>query len=246
MMVQFLRQKILDRSPRWLQIVVMILYRHFPSGLRYVLNFPFRRHFINRDKYAKVFLKKYEKYTLKPFVEVKEGDIVVDVGAHTGRFVFSVAGKAKKILAIEPDPVNCETLRRNVGCLQNTLVVEKLAWNRKCMKELNFGVDLTDSSVLDIDKTSLGLSKKVQGVPLDCLVSKLGIEKVNFLKIDAEGAEPEVLQGAKRILKEIEKVAIDTGPERFGRPTSSQVKNILKHYGFKIYVNENNIVYGWR
>lgn len=63
---------------------------------------------------------------------------------------------------------------------------------------------------------------------------ELGVEKIDFLKIDAEGAEPEVLEGTP--LCRVKKVAVDCSPERFGKTTVFEVLKILLSAGFKCQV----------
>lgn len=86
---------------------------------------------------------------------------------------------------------------------------------------------------------------KVKAVRLDNLIHNLGLNRIDFLKIDAEGAEPEVLEGAKDFLNNIRKIAVDCTPERFGKTTSSKVNDILSSQGFQTRVR-NDKVYGWR
>jgi len=43
------------------------------------------------------FDKLREKYSFKPFVQVRRGDVVCDVGAYIGEFSLAIADKAKKI-----------------------------------------------------------------------------------------------------------------------------------------------------
>ena len=57
-------------------------------------------------------------------------------------------------------------------------------------------------------------SDLVQQRSLNQIINELRITKVKLLKIEAEGAEPEVLKGSERVLHNIEFIAIDGGPER--------------------------------
>ena len=73
-----------------------------------------------------------------------------------------------------------------------------------------------------------GRSIEVQSDTLDNMVLELGIEKVDFLKMDIEGAEVETLEGAKRILKTAHKVVVETH-HRNGKPTWPEVQEFLKN-----------------
>ena len=59
-------------------------------------------------------------------------------------------------------------------------------------------------------------------------------------KIEAEGAEPEVLYGLKKKLANIRYISLDCGPERNGKTTITEVTNFLKVNNFKITVVNNN------
>src|SRR2546425_12491088 len=56
---------------------------------------------------------KHEPLATRSF-QVATGDVVVDVGAHLGRYALRAATKASKVIAVEPDPSNFSLLERNV------------------------------------------------------------------------------------------------------------------------------------
>ena len=63
-------------------------------------------------------------------------------------------------------------------------------------------------------------------------------KKIKFLKIDAEGFEPEVLQGAKQLFNQIEFISVDYGKER-GVLQESTLVNVLNY----LYQNNFEIIY---
>lgn len=135
---------------------------------------------------------------------VKSGDIVLDCGANVGDFVReALSAGAKLVIAIEPVP-------RNVACLQRTFsgeiaagtvrVVPKAVWHEAGKMRMA----LHDNSLLDtlIPDRDAHVVRDVE-VPLitiDALVSELGLPRVDFIKMDIEGAEPNALQGAHRTI----------------------------------------------
>src|SRR3989442_14572553 len=56
---------------------------------------------------------KHEPLVTRSF-QVAAGDVVVDVGAHIGRYALRAAARASKVIAVEPDPSNFSLLERNV------------------------------------------------------------------------------------------------------------------------------------
>lgn len=135
---------------------------------------------------------------------VQKGDVVLDCGANVGVFVRSAldAGAAK-IIAIEPAPENLECLRRNFGQEVRAGVVviyPKGVWDKDDI--LTLRVDPTNSAADSVVLHPAGAQSGVQ-VPLttiDKLVSELQLSKVNFIKMDIEGAEPQALAGARETL----------------------------------------------
>jgi FkbM family methyltransferase len=168
---------------------------------------------INRDDF--LFMTNHENEIMEFFIP-KEGDTVVDVGAHIGLYTLIAAkrvGPSGKVIAIEPDPENCNLLKRNVELnrLTNVITLECAAFSSNSKlklylpgKERGFtklGTIMTNRAVtenfLEIDATTL-----------DHLMMMQGIAQVNWIKIDVEGAELEVLKGATLTLSVSKDIAL--------------------------------------
>jgi FkbM family methyltransferase len=135
---------------------------------------------------------------------VKPGDIVLDCGANVGDFIReALSAGAKTVVAIEPVPRNVECLNRTFSreiAAGRVLVVQKAVWN----KAGTMKIALHDNSLLD-SLTAVGNAQAtgyldVPLITIDALVSELNLPRVDFIKMDIEGAEPEALQGAQRTL----------------------------------------------
>lgn len=218
------------------------LWMAYQRGRRIFIPSPRERYRLEKI-YHGVVEKKYE---FKPYVKVDRGDIVLDVGAYIGEFTIPVSSKAGMIIAVEPDPRNFYCLKRNTSHLRNVVLINKAAWTFKGTLDLHLGFRTTDSSLIGVDEKPLGKAVRVRVDTLDNIVRGLSIKEVDFIKIDAEGAEPEVLEGARDLLKITRKVAIDCTPERHGKPTSSICSNILKNAGFRVHITPSNMVFAWK
>lgn len=152
------------------------------------------------------------KYTLEGFVEVRRGDVVVNVGAYVGAFSVYAAEAAARVLACEPSERTFRALERTTGDLPNVTPVRVLLYNEEREVELMLSQDPTENSVIDVDGGATTGTEPVRAATLSVLVSELGLEAVDFLKVDAEGAEPEVIEGA--LDTRITKLAVDCGAER--------------------------------
>jgi FkbM family methyltransferase len=142
-----------------------------------------------------------------PTEGVRQGDVVMDCGAHVGVFVRrALQWGAKKVIAIEPEPANLLCLYKNFQEEINkskVIVVAKGVWSHE------------DSISLRISNSNSGMNTMVTEnaeirpigeilVPVttvDQLVDQLGLDKVNLIKIDIEGAEREALKGASKTLQ---------------------------------------------
>ena len=139
--------------------------------------------------------------------------MVVDCGANVGDFYFAlkqVCAKNFRYHAFEPNPADFSCAIRNIPLESNDIRVENIAlWNRNCV--LDFYVDTEHASSSLIEPTRHTSILKVRASRLDCLFKT---EDIFLLKLEAEGAEPEVLEGAEGLLHKIRFIVADVGPER--------------------------------
>ena len=142
----------------------------------------------------------YEPHQTQLFREVvTAGDVVYDVGAHVGYYTVLASilvGEGGRVVCFEPLPVNLHDLRRHLqmnGC-DNVTVVEACVADRSgvCRLETRTGTGTGHIS------ESGGLT--VPMVSLDALASEEALPVPNCMKIDVEGAEYLVLQGAQSVI----------------------------------------------
>jgi FkbM family methyltransferase len=178
-----------------------------------------------------------EKRVEKVF-KPKPGDVVIDIGAFLGRYTL-LASKAVKnsglVIAVEPNPLALKVLIKNirVNGLHNIKVIRSACWSQNNIL-LSFDII---SSYLPYGTASLVkvLSRdriNVKTSTLDSLMSHLGLRKVDWIKIDVEGAEYEVLKGAIKTLtlnRDI-KVIVEVHEKNLKNPLCSFLRNL----GFNI------------
>ena len=197
---------------------------------------------INKDDFKIMTI--HEDDIIKRFTP-KEGDIVIDIGAHIGLYTIISSkrvGANGKVVAIEAHPGNFEMLNSNIKLNQLTNVIP-----------LNYAVHSKETKVkLYLPSGESGFTKyntimpnwinaqekfvEVNANTLDYLLqlNEIRQEEVNWIKIDVEGAEFEVLKGATNVLSKSKDIAILMelhGPPHVYRP---KVEEFVNLYNFKI------------
>lgn len=133
---------------------------------------------------------------------VRTGDIVLDCGAHLGTYTReALAAGAKLVVAIEPGPEQIICLRSNLArdiAAGRVIVYEKGVWDREDSLTLHHNPDDPASDTFFGDPSRPG--EKVPLTTIDHLVADLKLERVNFIKMDIEGAEQKALAGAQATL----------------------------------------------
>jgi FkbM family methyltransferase len=152
------------------------------------------------------------------------GDLFVDVGANIGSYTVlasKVAGANS--VTLEPVPQTFERLKRNININEISSLVDA----RCC------AVGATSSIIKfsnDCDTTNQAIGDEYKGtwieVPVLSLDEILQTLKPTLIKIDVEGYEPKVIEGAKETLKSDSLLAI------LLETVNSEIENILKENGF--------------
>ena len=186
----------------------------------------------------------YQKYCFPP-LEVIENAYVIDVGANIGQFALNFIEIPNiKVVAFEPDDLALKCLQLN----DPDNIIEKLsliAGNRSGKVDFFVSSEHANSStVLPNEFTSVQSKKSVK--LLDYISTNLDPKKKIFIKVDAEGGEPEVLEGLLGIdPKRLSFMAVDCGPERNGQRTEDMVLKLLKRLDFRtIKLASANILVG--
>lgn len=186
-------------------------------------------------------------------VKVTAGDVVLDVGAHKGTFTVPAARVAASVIAVEPAPDNVEKLRARLAesGLTNVTIVQKAALDRPGTVPLYLCDDPSMYSCLgpaqfDIwNRTGGEVGASIE-VPADTLDSIVGGQRVDFLKMDIEGAEMAALAGAEAVLRGATKVVIAAYHLVDGEPTYPDVIAFLEARGFRTIFTFPGLVHAWR
>jgi FkbM family methyltransferase len=211
----------------------------------HVPNHDYRIHCpLNKEDF--IVMTKHEEEIIRIF-SPKEGDIVVDIGAHMGRYTIPSAksvGVSGKVIAVEAHPYNFGILQHNLKLnkLTNVSALNRAVYSKKANLKLylpdeDLGYTMHHSLMTNYLSTKYNneIERKyieVEADTLDNLLKSSGITTVNWIKIDVEGAEYEVLKGAKEILSTNKPISILV--EVHGKETYGPAIELLRSSNFNI------------
>lgn len=156
-------------------------------------------------------IKTHERHISNAITKlVKNGDLVVDIGANLGYFsayAAAAAGKQGQVFCFEPEAKNFKYLKVNCDLIQQRGLkcsAYKLAASSACGKAiLNVHRYSTYHAIEDdhhhLDK--IESTQVINTVTLDEWTESQGIRRISLLKIDTEGHEPRVLEGSRRLFE---------------------------------------------
>jgi FkbM family methyltransferase len=205
---------------------------------------------INNEDYT--FMTGHEDEIEEHFTP-KGGDTVVDVGAHAGHYTLLSSkrvGANGKVITIEADPSNFEILNRNIKLngLTNVIPINYAVYSKQTKLKLYLPVEESGFSIYNtiminrakIDEKFI----EVNANTLDYLLQQNGIRDANWIKIDVEGAEFEVLKGAHNILSNSKDIALLI--EVHGKDNYKPVVEFLNSYNFNVEFERSNENGDWR
>jgi FkbM family methyltransferase len=211
----------------------------------HVPNHDYRIHCpLNKEDF--IVMTKHEEQIMGLF-RPSEGDTVVDIGAHMGRYTIPCsksAGMSGKVVAIEAHPYNFRILQHNLRLnkLKNVSLLNCAVYSNRARLKLylpdeDLGYTMHHSLMTNYlaSKYSNEIERKyieVEADTLDNLLKARGINEVNWIKIDVEGAELEVLRGAREILSTNTRISILV--EIHGKDTYGPTMELLKSNNFSI------------
>jgi FkbM family methyltransferase len=178
----------------------------------------------------------------------RAGDVIVDIGAGRGEDVFAFSravGPAGRVWAIEPHPASFAALR--LLCELNRLA-NVTALNCACMDQAG-ELQIETLPVWESNYVRAGdpspSSYPVKSVRFDDLAAQRGIERIDFLKMNIEGAERWALPGCEKALRRARFVCIAAHDFRAARGegdafrTLDFVKQFVAAAGFEIVMRDD-------
>ncbi len=229
--------------------ILKISREKFREGALISINFEDdKRIFVQDFNRCNRFISGYERaltriwlqYGLDDFNRKYKFDIVIDIGANIGEFsLAAVQHGCKKIYAFEPDPICYLCLVKNSQNHQKKIKTMNFALSNSNKKTPFYlsGSSADSSLIKPIDSFN---KMYLETHRLDEIAEIQALKKIDLLKMDAEGAEPEVLEGCIGVLDRIRSFTIDVGPERKGKSTY----NLVAQFFLRNEIDYKYIIHG--
>ena len=161
---------------------------------------------------------------------LKEGDIFIDVGANVGYYTLLAARRGGRVIAVEPVPETATVLRINLKLnhLDNSVqIVTKCLY--KSETEMKIYIPLSKHYGLASLYHARGYRHHTITVPCTMLDKiTANYDKIKLIKIDAEGAEYDILLGAESTLGKVEYLIIEISRN------AKEIIEYLEYKGFQV------------
>lgn len=171
-------------------------------------------------------------------VPVKKSKIYIDAGSFIGTFAIYISklSKTNFIVAIEPDEENYQKLLKNVKLNKsgNVTVLKKALWRDATSVQFRPGQGEM-SQIAYVKAKKIDPPDTVKATTIDEIYRKIG-KRIDYIKMDIEGAEIEALSGAINCIKKSKpRLVIATYHVRNNERTQRKVEKLLRKYYHNVY-----------
>jgi FkbM family methyltransferase len=198
-------------------------------------------------QHLKSFVQVFLSYLLfnNIFKKISVNSIAIDCGANVGDITLKLAKTGATVYAFEPNPYAFKRLTERTKKFKKVTCIKKGVWDRNTTKQLFFhqnaeGDDVFwsfgSSIVREKNNVNTGRSVEVELVDLIEFIENLH-QKVDFLKIDIEGAEVEILEKflQKEMYKHVELTVVETHERKIPeqKPRMDKIRQTIKNKRIK-------------
>jgi FkbM family methyltransferase len=174
---------------------------------------------------------------------IKPGDTVIDIGAYKGAYTYwmsKAVGKLGRVYAFEPQKSAYDSLYRIINSKKiKNIVLEQTALSSKngemCLAIPGTKEEYSPGATLEVkDNENYKAMYNVRVKTLDSYFQELNVNRLSFIKCDAEGHELEIFRGGTGILKEYKPtLLLECEKRHLNRNTVHDVFAFLEQQGYK-------------
>ncbi|MFQ3597027.1 MAG: FkbM family methyltransferase [Chloroherpetonaceae bacterium] len=197
------------------------------DGIRYELE-------LQDEIQRMIYFNYYERQSLKRVLTlIREGSTCFDVGANVGFYALNFAravGRTGKVFAFEANSSVAEKLKRNIALNAFEPIIEVAEWavSDKVGESVFSMTSDQNSGWGHLGEDSRFKHTIVKTNTIDNFFEEKGLEHIDLMKVDIEGAEDQLIEGAVRVLSEkrIKHIYME-----FCKMHCDEVKHRLNHLG---------------
>jgi FkbM family methyltransferase len=183
---------------------------------------------------------------------LRPGGVVLDIGANIGWHTLLMAqlvGPTGRVIAVEANPHVCNNLRENIRLNRFehvqilSIAIANSEGTAEFLAPLAEDASSGDGHVLPDQDRSGCAAIRVKTSSLDQIVCDLGLDRIDFIKIDVEGFEWAVLQGARSTIERHRPHIIfesDLNYMRRAQGEVSLISEFFRGYRYKLFALERN------
>lgn len=178
------------------------------------------------------------------FADIQPGDVVLDLGAYAGMasILFSKqVGAAGLVVSFEPDPHNFNAARMNTGMhakvsgLNNIRLHQRAIW--KDDKGLEFSCDGNMGSSASQIVGKRGEVRQVETTTLACIRDENDLDRIDFIKVDIEGAEIAVFEQSLDLLRSMRPAIVMESHRVNNVHSASTCAQLLRSIGYETWTS---------
>ncbi len=205
-------------------------------------------HLSHIDNLLNLPISEEKKNFLKSKMPIKEGDIVLELGAFRGFGTIKLSelvGKDGLVIAVEASKENYNILQKNIlsNNINNVKTINKGIWSKTGKSFLHKEKDQRTSLVSNLLKNK-GSHEEINIDSVDHILTELKIDKVDFITMEINAAEVEALKGMTKTMSNKNIRIVSAGWYNYnGIPAWKSLKDILEKYDFQVFIGVQNRVF---
>jgi FkbM family methyltransferase len=160
---------------------------------------------------------------LKKTMTINAGEHWMDCGGNVGAFTLLACSKGAKVTVYEPDPYNCEMIKKNLALNGFEAEVIQAALVHNDVKQIKLFIGAKGN----VWRSSIVKDWRGKNIKVPCLNFDAEAKRFDFCKMDIEGAEMLILENTKKVFKKLVyewSFDIDKNLERFWAIIEKQQK----------------------
>jgi FkbM family methyltransferase len=189
----------------------------------------------------KSFIFQYEEIFFHHFYEFKTASakpVIYDCGANIGVSTLFFASKfpSARIVSYEPSPIVFEVLKKNISQnnITNVMLNQQAVWVKT--EVLQFSEEGADSgSLYDVSNT-----KKINVQAVDFLEVLMKEEHIDFIKMDIEGAENDLIPHLEPAFSKIQNIFIEYHSFNNSAQRLDEILKLLRNANFRYFIRHGN------